>query len=197
MDGLPVFSPDGQKLAWTSNRTPGMQSQIFVGAWNDAAARKGRSIDQAVRARAQIDSAQAKLNGFLSILEGKLSPQELTFERYAGAARHVHELIMANLADALDSLRVLQDIDEPAIRKALESEPSEPAAAALRDRLALFEAQRDRIERLLARNEEALTSLVRVSSAIAELPALERTSDDFDAVLSDLESLARRAQAYR
>jgi len=37
-DGLPVFSPDGQKLSWTSNRTPQNTSQIFLAKWNDAAA---------------------------------------------------------------------------------------------------------------------------------------------------------------
>jgi Tol biopolymer transport system component len=39
-DGLPVFSPDGKKLAWTSGRSSGGQSQIFIADWNDAAARK-------------------------------------------------------------------------------------------------------------------------------------------------------------
>ncbi|NUQ63836.1 MAG: M20/M25/M40 family metallo-hydrolase [Pirellulales bacterium] len=33
-DGLPVFSPDGNRLAWTSNRGPSKQSQIFLGDWN-------------------------------------------------------------------------------------------------------------------------------------------------------------------
>jgi len=37
-DGLPVFSPDGQRLAWTSNRTPQGNSQIFLADWNHAAA---------------------------------------------------------------------------------------------------------------------------------------------------------------
>lgn len=38
-DGLPVFSPDGKRLAWTSNRTTAQQSQIFFADWNDAQAR--------------------------------------------------------------------------------------------------------------------------------------------------------------
>ncbi|HXG48340.1 MAG TPA: M28 family peptidase [Methylomirabilota bacterium] len=37
-DGLPVFSPDGRKLCWTSNRTADRQSQLFLAEWNHAAA---------------------------------------------------------------------------------------------------------------------------------------------------------------
>lgn len=38
-DGLPAFSPDGNNLAWTSNRTNSQQSQIFLAAWNHKVAR--------------------------------------------------------------------------------------------------------------------------------------------------------------
>lgn len=37
-DGLPVFSPDGRKLAWTAGRTSGGKSQIFLADWNHEAA---------------------------------------------------------------------------------------------------------------------------------------------------------------
>ena len=37
-DGLPVFSPDGTQLCWTSNRTPEEHSQLFLAQWNHAAA---------------------------------------------------------------------------------------------------------------------------------------------------------------
>jgi Tol biopolymer transport system component len=37
-DGLPVFSPDGKKLAWTSNRGGDGKSQIFLADWNHEAA---------------------------------------------------------------------------------------------------------------------------------------------------------------
>ena len=39
-DGLPVFSPDGKKLAWTSGRTSDGKAQIFLADWDDAAARQ-------------------------------------------------------------------------------------------------------------------------------------------------------------
>ncbi|MBN1338726.1 MAG: M28 family peptidase [Bacteroidales bacterium] len=39
-DGLPVFSPDGKKLVWTSSRTPDGASQLFIAGWNDDFARQ-------------------------------------------------------------------------------------------------------------------------------------------------------------
>lgn len=39
-DGLPVFSPDGKRLAWTSARSSSKQSQLFFAEWNDTEARK-------------------------------------------------------------------------------------------------------------------------------------------------------------
>ena len=37
-DGLPVFTPDGQGLSWTTNRTASKQSQIFLAKWDHQAA---------------------------------------------------------------------------------------------------------------------------------------------------------------
>ncbi len=37
-DGLPVFSPNGQQLLWTSNRTADKMSQLFIARWNHPAA---------------------------------------------------------------------------------------------------------------------------------------------------------------
>lgn len=39
-DGLPVFSPDGKKLVWTSSRCADGKTQLFIADWNDEFARE-------------------------------------------------------------------------------------------------------------------------------------------------------------
>ncbi len=39
-DGLPVPSPEGEKLAWTSNRGGGEGAQLYLAEWNDKKARE-------------------------------------------------------------------------------------------------------------------------------------------------------------
>jgi Tol biopolymer transport system component len=45
-DGLPVFSPDGRRLSWTSGRTAGGQSQIFMADWDHDHARVALGLDK-------------------------------------------------------------------------------------------------------------------------------------------------------
>ncbi len=46
-DGLPVFSPDGNSLSWTSTRSANKTSQIFMAAWNHSRARNLLGLDEA------------------------------------------------------------------------------------------------------------------------------------------------------
>ena len=39
-DGLPVFTPDGNRLSWSSSRTADKKPQIFMAEWNDSEARR-------------------------------------------------------------------------------------------------------------------------------------------------------------
>jgi Tol biopolymer transport system component len=52
-DGLPVPSPDGRRLAWTSSRGGGREGQIFLADWNHQAALDAlrRAPDRAPTAR--------------------------------------------------------------------------------------------------------------------------------------------------
>ena len=43
-DGLPVFSPDGNQLCWTSNRNSQEVSQLYLADWNHEAALKAISL---------------------------------------------------------------------------------------------------------------------------------------------------------
>jgi Tol biopolymer transport system component/Zn-dependent M28 family amino/carboxypeptidase len=44
-DGLPVFSPDGTRLSWSSSRAADKRPQIFMADWNDAEARRLLGLD--------------------------------------------------------------------------------------------------------------------------------------------------------
>ncbi len=39
-DGLPVFTPDGKKLVWTSSRIDGKEAQLFIADWDNEYAMK-------------------------------------------------------------------------------------------------------------------------------------------------------------
>ncbi|MFM7604949.1 MAG: M28 family peptidase, partial [Prosthecobacter sp.] len=48
-DGLPVFSPDGKKISWTSGRTSGGQSQIFIADWHHDHARVALGLEKKIQ----------------------------------------------------------------------------------------------------------------------------------------------------
>src|SRR6476620_5302391 len=60
-DGLPVFTPDGKQLAWTSSRTSSGQSQLFLANWNHQRARELLGLDAVAAngAKQTVDSEQA------------------------------------------------------------------------------------------------------------------------------------------
>jgi Tol biopolymer transport system component len=84
-DGLPVFSPDGRQLAWTSNRTPSKKSQIFLGNWDhDAAvaalrASPSRGADQGMSPQILAADMQAAVQYLASDdLEGRMTGSDGT-----------------------------------------------------------------------------------------------------------------------
>ena len=45
-DGLPVFTPDGKHLSWTSKRGGTGGSQIYMANWDDAGARAQLGLEK-------------------------------------------------------------------------------------------------------------------------------------------------------
>lgn len=77
-DGLPVFSPDGKKLSWTSGRTSGGASQIFLADWNDAAARKALDLGNKAPVAAKDEAGAAPANKpDLSTTTGDINPEDM------------------------------------------------------------------------------------------------------------------------
>ncbi len=81
-DGLPVFSPDGKKLAWTIDRGNNKSGQIYIADWDDAAIRTAlKAVEPPAAGQAAITGeemkthvtylASDKLNGRLTGTEGE------------------------------------------------------------------------------------------------------------------------------
>jgi Tol biopolymer transport system component len=76
-DGLPVFSPDGKKLSWTSGRASGGQSQIFIADWDHDHARVALGLTQAVNQVTPINKPDLTTTG-AEIAEADLK-QHITY----------------------------------------------------------------------------------------------------------------------
>lgn len=65
-DGLPVFSPDGKKLCWTSNRTADKASQLFLANWDHAAALAALQAAPAATAPSKVTASPTTSAGRLT-----------------------------------------------------------------------------------------------------------------------------------
>jgi Tol biopolymer transport system component len=73
-DGLPVFTPDGNTLVWTTNRGSNKQSQLFTATWNHEAALNSlglsadaaESVDTKDAIEAANDTAARSAAGYLA-----------------------------------------------------------------------------------------------------------------------------------
>lgn len=57
-DGLPTFTPDGETMSWTSNRTSSKQSQIFLAKWNHEKAMELLDKSSAAKGPAKLEKEE-------------------------------------------------------------------------------------------------------------------------------------------
>lgn len=102
-DGLPAFSPDGRKLAWTTNRTPQKQSQLFIADWNDARARELLGLDARSADAAAADAPADAISDNGEAAAAGRSAADATKSVFGAAdiLRHVDYLCRPELAGRL------------------------------------------------------------------------------------------------
>ncbi len=87
-DGLPVFSPDGDRLSWASSRTADKKAQIFIADWDDEAARRllglGPAGTATGAARAGPADPPRETSSEITADDLRLHVGELSAERMAG-----------------------------------------------------------------------------------------------------------------
>lgn len=82
-DGLATFSPDGSQITWTHKNEKG-ESQIYVGEWNDEAARKALSLPASQPSLLSL-SSEIKLSDMKALVQ-YLASHELE-GRFTGSAQ--------------------------------------------------------------------------------------------------------------
>lgn len=93
-DGLPVFSPDGNQISWTTGRTATGQSQIFLAEWNHNAAMASLGLTSSTSDQKMVD---AKTDKVRPSARSEFAP--------ADAVRHVEYLCKPQLQGRLTGTR--------------------------------------------------------------------------------------------
>lgn len=94
-DGLPVFTPDGNQLSWTTNRTTAGQSQIFLAEWDHKQALELLGLEQTTEPAKAMASDKTK--GVAPSARSDFAP--------ADAVRHVEYLCRPQLQGRLTGTR--------------------------------------------------------------------------------------------
>jgi hypothetical protein len=164
---------------------------------------------KAADASKQLNRFVEKIETFQAILREKLSPQELTFARFAAIAEAVFLAGVENLRSVHLSLKALQTVDEKYLReriKTLEGKlgvqgdskaDDSKEIKGLRDQLSQAEVLQARIKARLGENELALAELDRATAAIGEMrTGSERPSLDMETAMAELARIAQRSSEY-
>jgi Tol biopolymer transport system component len=85
-DGLPVFSPDGKKLCWTSGRTSDGKSQLFIADWNREAALAAIKSSNMAPAKFTAEIREPDLRGQVEFLAADALEGRMTGTRGAQVA---------------------------------------------------------------------------------------------------------------
>ena len=154
---------------------------------------------------AQLKLLREKFDNLSEIMKRRLNAGEITYARYLGMAEQVYLSAIDNLNEVAVALRSISTIDPDYIEVRLHelyaggqpSEDQEQEFTALQHRSSLFDQQKERVARLVAQNESAMTVLDKTATALAQTrTAKGQATMDAEAAIAELERLAGRAGDY-
>lgn len=154
---------------------------------------------QAVR---QLTLLEHKVAAIKKALGQLLTPTELTYHRYLGAAEEVATAIRANATSASRHGANAAAIDRAYVTRQLERLATDVSPTAAAERTALLERLKLRDEgaaearRIIAKNEDALTALAKLAVALEGFTPKSASTPALEAQVKDLEELAARVKLY-
>jgi hypothetical protein len=166
---------------------PGSQARLALDARAEERSKLKRAFSRlkyepdveswATRALEQVDGLDPRFALFEEALASKMTPGELTYERYRSTAESVREAITQNFQTILLSIQLLHSMAESAT-----------AARA---------AEESRLKSLLAVNELGFTRLDEATHAVSEIKTnRDSAAVNLEATLKELQELAARASKY-
>jgi hypothetical protein len=148
----------------------------------------------------QLQRFVEKLTTFQAVLGEKLSPNELTFERFSAIAEAVFLAGVENLRSVHLAHKTMQSIDEAYLKRRIQeverSTHEGPQLAGLREQLAQVEVLRKRIADRLGENELALAELDKATAAVGDMKSGSVATMDMESAMAELARIAQRSSQY-
>jgi hypothetical protein len=141
-----------------------------------------------------------KLSTFQSILAEKLSPNELTFERFSAIAEAVFLAGVENLRAVHLAYKAIGSIDETYLSERIAELQRAGQAGTqmtgLREQAAQAVQLRKRIADRVGENELALAELDKATAAIGEMRTGGSATMDMESAMAELARIAQRSSQY-
>ncbi|MGD8834557.1 MAG: hypothetical protein PVJ19_06435 [Desulfobacteraceae bacterium] len=154
----------------------------------------------------QLKSIRLKFANVKELLGMKLRTTEITYGRFLGAAEQVSLSVLDNLNTVASLLKSATSIEPKYIQNRLKEIDSKEAPTkededqriSLRERLALWNSQLQKVDQLMAKNEEAMTEMERISAAVAQWQSGRKfAGSDLESAIKQLHALALSAHEYK
>lgn len=153
----------------------------------------------------QLKRFQDKIVAFEDVLSGKFKKTEITYGRFLGIAEQVYLAGIDNLNSIVLALKGAGAVDQRYIQQRLRKLEEDPATspvevqevAGLNQQLQLRQRHLDKVDSLLAINEQALAELDASMAALAEIRTQEGSAaEDMETAMRALQEVAARAHEY-